>query len=210
MKREDKNALSRQRILDAALREFSAKGYEGASLNTVWAENGISKGIIYHHFKDKDEIYLECVKMCFDALTCYLNEAVNRLNGTAADRLRDYFDARLRFFDENPLYFGIFADAAFQPPQALNSGIAERRRLFDALNIRVLTGLLNSEPLREGLSVDVIVDDFRVYMDYFNLRFKNERGGAVSDGSSLREHENRCHRQLDILLYGVINTANEK
>ena len=50
MKREEKSALSRQRILDAATEEFSQKGYEGASLNTVWAKKGISKGIIYHHF----------------------------------------------------------------------------------------------------------------------------------------------------------------
>ena len=43
MKREEKNALSRQRILDAAMEEFSAKGYAGASLNTVCGEKGISK-----------------------------------------------------------------------------------------------------------------------------------------------------------------------
>ena len=54
MKREEKNALSRQRILEAALREFSEKGYAAASLNTVCAENGISKGIIYHYFADKE------------------------------------------------------------------------------------------------------------------------------------------------------------
>ena len=60
MKREEKNSLARQRILDAALEEFSSRGYEGASLNTVCAEKGISKGIIYHHFKDKDELYLLC------------------------------------------------------------------------------------------------------------------------------------------------------
>mgnify|MGYP002539826609 CR=1 FL=1 len=59
MKREEKNALSRQRILDAAMEEFSRNGYDGASLNTVCAEKGISKGIIYHYFKDKDELYLD-------------------------------------------------------------------------------------------------------------------------------------------------------
>ena len=56
MNREEKNALSRQRILEAALEEFSQKGYEAASLSNVCAEKGISKGIIYHHFKDKDAL----------------------------------------------------------------------------------------------------------------------------------------------------------
>ena len=41
MNREEKNALSRQRILEAALEEFSQKGYEAASLSNVCAEKGL-------------------------------------------------------------------------------------------------------------------------------------------------------------------------
>ena len=204
MNRKDKTELSRQRILETALQEFSERGYEGAALNTAWAEKGISKGSIYHHFKDKDEIYLLCVEQCFDALTAYLGERVKALVGTAEERLKGYFDARICFFAENPLYLGIFSDAAFQPPQALGGEIAQCRMAFDALNISVLTELLNSEPLRAGLSVTAIVEDFRVYMDFFNLRFKTAVGEARSAESLLREHEERCHRQLDVLLHGVL------
>ena len=210
MKREEKNALSKQRILDAALREFSAKGYEGASLNTVWAENGISKGIIYHYFKDKEEIYLLCVKMCFDSLTNYLNGVAKAFTGTAADCLREYFAARLRFFAENPLYLGIFSDASFRPPTALSTAIAQCRQSFDELNISVLTELLTSEPLRDGLSVRAIVEDFRMYMDYFNLRFKTICVDGLSPEYALKEHEERCYRQLDILLHGVLDETNDK
>ena len=74
MKREEKNALSQQRILEAAMEEFSRKGYEGASLSTACAEKGISKGIVYHHYKDKDELYLRCVQLCFDAVTAALRQ----------------------------------------------------------------------------------------------------------------------------------------
>ena len=55
------------------MQEFSAKGYTGASLNTACAENNISKGIIYHHFKDKNELYLLCVEKCFNSLTAHLS-----------------------------------------------------------------------------------------------------------------------------------------
>lgn len=204
MKREDKNALSRKRILDAALQEFSAKGYEGASLNTVWAENGISKGIIYHHFKDKDEIYLLCVEMCFKELTAYLGKAEKTLMGTTEERLQGYFDARLGFFADNPLYLGIFFDAALQPPEALVQEISKRRREFDELNISVLTGLLRSKPLRQGLSVEAVVEDFRMYMDFFNLRFRSTLHHGLSTESALKEHEERCHRQLNVLLHGIL------
>lgn len=205
MKREEKSALSRQRILDAALEEFSQKGYRDASLNTVWAEKGISKGIIYHHFKDKEELYLLCAENCFSALTADLRAAADKLTGTARDRLRDYFDARLRFFAQNPKYLGIFVDVSFHPPEKLLSQIALLRRPFDELNISVLTELLKSQPLRPGLSVEQMVEDFRMYMDYFNMHFKVLCGESHSQEELLREHEERCHRQLDILLYGVLN-----
>lgn len=209
MKREEKNALSRQRILEAALREFSEKGYAAASLNTICAENDISKGIIYHYFADKDELYLLCVAECFDALTAYLTQALDDSSDSVEGRLRGYFDARLRFFAENPLYLGIFTDAALNPPTELISKISEIRGSFDQLNIFALTELLHSATLRNGITVSAVVDDFRMYMDYFNLRFKGVLAGIHSPEQALREHEERCHRQLHILLYGVLGDRDE-
>lgn len=205
MKREEKNALSRQRILDAAMEEFSRSGYNSASMNTICSKNAISKGNIYHYYKDKDELYLLCVEKCFDAITDYLSEAVETLTGNAEQRLGSYFDARLRFFAANPICLGIFASAAFAPPVNLVEKIAKRRDKFDTLNISVLTRLLQSEPLRKGLSIEAVIRDFGMYMDFFNLHFKSELSTQESATVILREHEERCHRQLNILLYGVID-----
>ena len=160
MKREEKNALSRQRILEAALEEFSQKGYEAASLNNVCAEKGISKGIIYHHFKDKDALFLLCVEDCFTQVSAYLQETAEALSGTAQEKLAAYFDARLRFFALHPVYLGIFAEAAFNPPAALAEEIARRRQAFDRLNADVLTGVLGKASLRAGLSAETVVEDF--------------------------------------------------
>ena len=53
MKREEKNQISRQRILESAAKEFAEKGYGLSSINVICAEGDISKGILYHYFKDK-------------------------------------------------------------------------------------------------------------------------------------------------------------
>lgn len=209
MKREEKSGLARRRILEAALEEFSRKGYEGASLSEAFGEKGLSKGIVYHHFKDKDELYLLCVARCFDALTAYLREAVAALSGTADERLQAYFDARLRFFLEHPEYLGLFTDAAFAPPAKLRPAIGELRRSFDELNAAVLTELLNSRPVRKGLSVETVVEDIRMYMDYFNLRFREAVRATGATADIFREHEERSHRQLNILLYGVFDECCE-
>lgn len=210
MKREEKNALPRQRILEAALEEFSQKGYEAASLNNVCAEKGISKGIIYHHFKDKDALFLLCVEDCFTQVSAYLQETAEALSGTAQEKLAAYFDARLRFFALHPVYLGIFAEAAFNPPAALAEEIARRRQAFDRLNADVLTGVLGKASLRAGLSAETVVEDFRMYMDYFNLRFRSAFRSGRSIDEILTEHEEKCRRQLDILLHGVLDDGNEE
>lgn len=210
MNREEKNALSRQRILDAALTEFSRKGYGAASLSSVCAEKGISKGIIYHHFRDKDALYLLCVEDCFTRVGAYLQEAAGQLSGTAQEKLAAYFDARLRFFALHPVYLGIFTEAAFNPPEALAEEIARRRQAFDRLNIKVLTGVLEKAALRSGLSAEAVVEDFQMYMDYFNLRFRSAFRGNCSVDEILTEHEEKCRRQLDILLHGVLEDRNEE
>ena len=108
------------------------------------------------------------------------------------------------------MYPGIFADAVFNTPPALAKQISRLRADFDELNLSVLTAILKSQPMRVGLSPEGVAEDFRAYMDYFNLRFR----GAIRSGQPVRdiliEHEERCHRQLDILLYGVWERKNEE
>lgn len=98
MRREERNALSKQKILEAALCEFGNNGCEKASLNTVCSAYDISKGNIYHYFKDKDEIYLSCVKSCFDALNNVLEGYLVNENQTILENISDYFDFRFPFF----------------------------------------------------------------------------------------------------------------
>lgn len=210
VKREEKNALSKQRILTAAMQEFALKGFDNASLNTVCSENGISKGIIYHYFKDKDELYLLCMKECFSALCEYLSEVRTMLSGSVKECLDQYFDARLNFFVNNTLYWGLFCDASLNPPTHLLSEIKKVRAIFDALNISILTQLLEGSILKPELDLTDVIDDFKDAMDYFNAQFKFVLAESASTEEAIVKHEKRCHRQLSALLFGVMNDHEEK
>ena len=203
MIREKKNEISKQRILDAAIEEFSKNGYAAASMNTICSENGISKGIIYHYFSSKDELYLLCAQKCFDEITAYLKQIKKSLGGTAEQKMRTYFDARLSFFAVHPLYLGIFSDITLNPSEHLSLEIEECRKGFDAMNVSVLKEILQSITLRKGLSVNQIIADFSLYMDFYNMHFKAKLTEGKSAAASLKKHEENCHRQLSILLYGV-------
>lgn len=46
----------RQQILDAATRVFASRGYHGARVSDIAREAGIAYGLVYHYFRNKDEI----------------------------------------------------------------------------------------------------------------------------------------------------------
>ncbi|HVP28632.1 MAG TPA: TetR/AcrR family transcriptional regulator [Myxococcota bacterium] len=50
--RKDKRAL----ILDAAIKVFAAKGYHGSRVSDIAREADIAYGLVYHYFKNKEEI----------------------------------------------------------------------------------------------------------------------------------------------------------
>jgi len=57
------NKIEREKILSAALRCFLKNGYAATSIDVILKEYGRSKGNIYYYFKNKEEIFIELVKM---------------------------------------------------------------------------------------------------------------------------------------------------
>lgn len=53
---EDKSELTREKILMAAFEEIHHRGFQAASLSNILKNTGITKGALYHHFKNKNEL----------------------------------------------------------------------------------------------------------------------------------------------------------
>jgi AcrR family transcriptional regulator len=60
--RSAKAAARREAILDAALDEFSARGFAAARLDDVAKRAGVAKGTIYLHFTDKESLFQELIR----------------------------------------------------------------------------------------------------------------------------------------------------
>ena len=55
---QEELAARRGAILAAARRAFARHGYEGATVKVLEAETGLSRGAIFHHFRDKEALFL--------------------------------------------------------------------------------------------------------------------------------------------------------
>ena len=47
---------TRERLLQAAFREIYRSGFQSASLDTILASTGVTKGALYYHFKSKEAL----------------------------------------------------------------------------------------------------------------------------------------------------------
>lgn len=55
----------RDAILKAAIRLFAKKGYAGASTREICEAAGITKPVLYYHFRSKEDLYQELMIDCF-------------------------------------------------------------------------------------------------------------------------------------------------
>lgn len=57
-----RKALTRTRLLDAAMHVIRAKGYTATTVDDICQRVGVSKGSFFHHFRSKDELAVAAVE----------------------------------------------------------------------------------------------------------------------------------------------------
>jgi AcrR family transcriptional regulator len=60
-KRAEGPEASRKHLLAAAIDCFARFGYQGTSIDRIARHAGVTKGALYYHFRDKDELLFEAV-----------------------------------------------------------------------------------------------------------------------------------------------------
>lgn len=209
MKKEEKTKLTREKIVKAALVEFGTKSYEAASLNTICSENQISKGLIYHNFKNKDELYLVCVKECYQELMMH-QQKMKQASPSAKKNLEELLRARQEFFEKYPHYAQIFFNSLLQPPQHLTEQLKALRKDYDCYVRERYAELLNELPLRKGLSRDKAVEYLMIFQEMYNGYFRELSFAHDNIDTVIAVHENKISELLDVILYGIVDGEEEK
>ncbi len=59
---------TKSKILQAAQKEFSDKGFHGARVDTIAEKAGVNKQRIYAYFKNKENLFIEVLEGCFQLI----------------------------------------------------------------------------------------------------------------------------------------------
>ncbi len=95
----------KSRVLEQAGRELLHNGYEGARLNQIIADAGITKGALFHHFSSKEDL----ARQWYDSVIPAILEEVWRnsleRNPDPLSRLEEIFSLMLSPEGERIFYF---------------------------------------------------------------------------------------------------------
>ena len=201
MNRDEKNHLTKEKIVNAALKEFSESNYFNVSVDSICKSASISKGIIYHYFKSKDELYLYCVKICINSLCRHLlDNSTNHID--AESSFNNYMNIRNDFFTNNQNYRNIFFEAILRSPNHLKDSINDIKQKLNKINMDYYCNLVNALELRDNITKEDALDYFMMLEGSFNSYFQLKKYESFDE--LIKEHEIILKKMINSMLFGIV------
>ncbi len=131
---------TRDRILNSALREFSEKGFDSASVRDISAAAGVNHGLIKYHFKNKDNLWKAAVDFLFARLLEEMVEPAEDRDKPRAERVRLWIHRYVRYCSRHPEHARIMVQESIRDSDRLRWAADKHvreghRRLLESLPI---------------------------------------------------------------------------
>lgn len=159
----------RQRILNAALSEFAARGFGDASTDRIVAEAGISKGALFHYFGTKEKLYLYLLDWSADTIGAEVSARLDPGERDLFERLLQGSRVKLGLLREHPDIWRFWDRFEWERPDFASDWLQDRllsaapdmgRQILDGIDIaRFKPGL---DPTK---AINVIVWTFAGWAD---------------------------------------------
>ena len=104
-------ADTKENILQTALRLFARDGYEAASVSDIAGELGITKGALYKHYKNKQDIFNSIVERMyqidaerakkFEVPEETFDRSPEAYRNTDMDKITAFIEAQFHFLTED-------------------------------------------------------------------------------------------------------------
>uniref|UniRef100_A9AAS5 Transcriptional regulator, TetR family n=1 Tax=Methanococcus maripaludis (strain C6 / ATCC BAA-1332) TaxID=444158 RepID=A9AAS5_METM6 len=173
---------TKEKIVQNAAKLFLTKGYNQTSLNEIAEKSGITKGGIYHHFKDKNELFVEMA----EAFKSKFMTLVSKMEQESSleNLLKNYFENSevlmqeiadyLEFSMDDIKYFSEFQsrftlDAIQYGPKDIDFTM-NTKMMYSILKKKIELAKKNGEILEDIDSKELSLEIIAIIEGYSNLR----------------------------------------
>ncbi|MBI9106517.1 MAG: TetR/AcrR family transcriptional regulator [Spirochaetales bacterium] len=196
----------RERILNIAIHEFSSKGYNAASINTIARDSGISIGGMYRYFKSKEALFMSVLDRGYTLLEEALSKVLSG-NGDLFDRMEAMLYISVEYARNYREINQIYLDVSTEGLSSLSKRIS--------LKMEGITAKIYHELLTEGKEQGVLRPDihpgiisfcldnlvmmmqFAYASDYYMERLK------IYTGSDIENEDQLISGIMDFVRHGI-------
>lgn len=204
MKKDLKTEITKEKILKAATEEFALYGYDGATVNQICQKHGISKGLVYHNFENKEELYLRCVQNAAEEFISFMSR---KEPGTD---FQLYMKERHAFFESHPAYRRLIFAVVMTDNEAFCEKIKQVKAEFDDFNKKVYLNIIDRINLRKGISKQDVLGYYSLFQNVLNGYLIGGESSENSFDSAFLNHEKSLEKILDFILYGIAEQEENK
>ena len=143
----------KRRIINSAMKEFGEKGFDVASTNNIVKAAGISKGLLFHYFPTKKDLYDYVEDFTFTTMVTRMKETQDEWDSDLINRILQITKIKMGVISEYPdLYeFGV--------QMYSNKKIEDIMKLIDKYDMQLYTTVFSNgidlSQFREGLDPEL-------------------------------------------------------
>ena len=181
-KSEHKNE-HREDILRAAIAEFGRAGYKAASTNEIVKNAKVSKGLLFHHFTNKEKLYTACQLHVMEQYGKFMANNFNSTNPDLFERIMEGLRIKMEFGRQNPAFLALVNRAGnaedgehFLRKPEIESFIAESMQAYAATFFEGV----DVSNFREGIGLEKVMDYTRLALEASWTRFSGRYNDDIA------------------------------
>jgi AcrR family transcriptional regulator len=141
-------ARRRRQLLDVALETFAARGYHPTSMNDIAEAAGVTKPVLYQHFRSKRALYLELLEDVGRRLADTIEKAASEADGPR-EQVTAGFTVYFRFVaDQRAAFQLLFGGGAKRDEEFADAVRQVESKIADIIAVFIDVPTLNVERRR--------------------------------------------------------------
>ena len=180
----------REDILNAAIEVFGRVGYTAASTNEIVKRAKVSKGLLFHHFTNKETLYSACQLHVLDEYARFMVDNFDTSSTDFFDRILSNVRIKMEFGRKNPEYLSLVNRAWYADGEENNIArkVAEEyitKSSHGSIFLKFLDGI-DSTAFREGVDIPKVLTYTRMTIE-------------ASWAQYYKGHQNDPHKMADYM-----------